>query len=150
MPNVRLGNGRRLGAATVETAFALPICLLLVFGILEYSRYFMLRNLLTNAVREGARLATVNTNALTTTDIQNTVRGCLGGQQVQLQNFQVKVYSTDSSGNEIVGSDWKNTPFAAGIGVQADGDYQPILPNLLLMPAQIHLTAVAVMNSEGN
>ena len=71
-------------AFTLATYFFLPVdptsyllyeggltnIVLLVFGILEYSRYFMLRNLLTNAVREGARMATVNTNALTTTDIQ--------------------------------------------------------------------------------
>ena len=118
----------------VEAAFAIPICLLIVFGILEYSRYFMLRNILANSVQKAARYAVIHTSDKTTADIEAIVRDSLGGQQGSWQRFTIKVYATDSNGNEITGASWNNAAFGAGIGVQAEGDYRPILPNFLMMP----------------
>lgn len=70
----------RGAAAMVEFAIIAPVLLLFVFGIIEYGRYFFLYSNLTNAAREGARLAAVtplNTAAdrtAATTLIVNTVR----------------------------------------------------------------------------
>lgn len=47
------------GSALVEFAIALPVLLLLVFGIVDFGRALFALNNLTNAVREGARLASV-------------------------------------------------------------------------------------------
>ena len=49
------------GNAVVEMALILPILLLLVFGITEFGRAWMVVNILTTAAREGARLAVVTT-----------------------------------------------------------------------------------------
>ena len=49
------------GNAVVEMALILPILLLLVFGITEFGRAWMVVNVLTTAAREGARLAVVTT-----------------------------------------------------------------------------------------
>ena len=61
LPNVR---GRRArswtdarGAALLETAIALPLVLLVAVGIFEFGRAFQTWQVLTNAAREGARVA---------------------------------------------------------------------------------------------
>jgi Flp pilus assembly protein TadG len=43
----------------VEFALVMPILLLLVFGVTEFSRAWMTMNVITAAAREGARLAVV-------------------------------------------------------------------------------------------
>ena len=45
------------GAALVETAFVLPIMLLVCVGILEFGRAYQTWQVITNAAREGARVA---------------------------------------------------------------------------------------------
>ena len=48
---------REEGAALVETAFVLPIMLLVCVGILEFGRAYQTWQVVTNASREGARVA---------------------------------------------------------------------------------------------
>ena len=50
---------RRKGQALVELALILPVILLLVIGMLEFSRAWNLHQALTDATREGARRAAV-------------------------------------------------------------------------------------------
>ena len=47
------------GQSVIEFAMVLPLLLLVVFGITEFSRAWMTVNILTQAAREGARLAVV-------------------------------------------------------------------------------------------
>lgn len=49
--------GQEKGAALVETAFVLPIMLLVCVGILEFGRAYQTWQVVTNAAREGARVA---------------------------------------------------------------------------------------------
>src|SRR5262245_25145265 len=48
---------REEGAALIETAFVLPIMLLVCVGILEFGRAYQTWQVVTNASREGARVA---------------------------------------------------------------------------------------------
>ena len=48
---------REEGAALIETAFVLPIMLLVCVGILEFGRAYQTWQVVTNAAREGARVA---------------------------------------------------------------------------------------------
>ena len=48
---------REDGAALVETAFVLPIMMLVCVGILEFGRAYQSWQVITNASREGARVA---------------------------------------------------------------------------------------------
>ncbi len=50
---------RQKGAVAVEFALLLPILLVLLFGIIEFSIIFYDKAMLTNACREGARLGIV-------------------------------------------------------------------------------------------
>lgn len=59
----------------MEFAFVAPFFLLLVFGMLEFGRAVMVQQMITNASREGARLATLD--GTTTALVQSTVQGYL-------------------------------------------------------------------------
>jgi Flp pilus assembly protein TadG len=48
---------RERGAALIETALALPMVLLVAVGIFEFGRAYQTWQVLTNAAREGARVA---------------------------------------------------------------------------------------------
>ncbi|NJC87348.1 MAG: pilus assembly protein [Desulfuromonas sp.] len=52
-------NNHQKGAAVVEFAIVLPLLLLLIFGIIEFSILLFDKALLTNASREGARVGIV-------------------------------------------------------------------------------------------
>lgn len=67
----RWNQGRR-GAVTVEMALVLPIFTMLVFGIIEFGRGFMIMQLVTNAAREGCRRAIIDGS--TNTDVTNYIQ----------------------------------------------------------------------------
>jgi len=50
----------RRGAAAVEFAVVAPLFFLLVFGLIEFGRMVMVQQILTNASREGARVAVLD------------------------------------------------------------------------------------------
>jgi Flp pilus assembly protein TadG len=54
---VKQKNTDRRGAAMVELALVLPIFFAVVFGIIEFGRAMMVSQIVTNAAREGARMA---------------------------------------------------------------------------------------------
>ena len=143
-------NARR-GAAVPETAIVLSVVLVCLLGVFEYGRIVMIRQLLNNAVREGARTAIVGTaaNPPTTTDqIIGQVQDSLAGQS--LDNVNVQVYLADPATGENLGA-WDTAAYGGAIAVQIDADYTPILPTSLgILPSPLHLSAVSIMLSEAN
>lgn len=57
----RTNTSRKRGAAAVELAMVAPVVFLLIFCSIEFSRMMMVRQAMTNAAREGCRLATLVT-----------------------------------------------------------------------------------------
>jgi Flp pilus assembly protein TadG len=53
---------RRRGQSTLELALTLPLLMLLVLGIVDFSRVFIAANTLAQASREGARWGSLNWN----------------------------------------------------------------------------------------
>jgi Flp pilus assembly protein TadG len=51
---------KRGGTAAVEFAVVAPVFFLLVFGMIEFGRMVMVQQIITNASREGARLAVLD------------------------------------------------------------------------------------------
>jgi Flp pilus assembly protein TadG len=72
----RISKERQRGAAMVEMAIILPLLLLLVFGIIEFSVMFYDKAMLTNASREGARLGVLfnHPDDIPNADIEARVR----------------------------------------------------------------------------
>jgi Flp pilus assembly protein TadG len=132
----------------VESAVVLSVCLVLVFGVYEFGRVVMMKNLLDNAAREGARYAVVHTGDLATTDIQNWVQGYLAGQATQLANLNIQVFLADANGNNI--GTWNNAQFGQYIAVQIDADHGLMAPAFLMMQSSVHLRCVSAMLSEAN
>ena len=63
--NQKIGHN---GSAAVEFAIVLPLLVLFIFGIIEFSICFYNKAMLTNASREGARAATVFDSGLSDAD----------------------------------------------------------------------------------
>ena len=143
--------GRR-GAAMIETAMVAILALMFTFGIFEYGRFLMVRNLVDTAVQAGARHAVVHTADATTTDIQNLVDGMLAGQSLHLQGYDkttsIQVYWADANGTNL--GPWTDASFGSYIAVRIDSTYRPMLPNLLFMNTSIPVSAVSQMYSEAN
>jgi Flp pilus assembly protein TadG len=137
----------RRGAALVETAIVLTTFFILVFGFFETARIIMMRQLLENAAREGARAALVSTNTATTANIQSVVNSYLAS--AALQNVNIQVYQVNSAGASN-GQPWTNTSFGNGIAVQIDADYHSMLPTMGLVSSALHFEVKAIMRCEAN
>lgn len=144
-----LATRKRSGSTVIETAVVLGVFLLLLFGVMEYCRLLFIRQLITNAAREGARYAVVNTYAPNVeSEAIQRVNERMAGMQQHLSNYAVTIYGGDRDGNKI------GTPADAAFGeyvvVEIECDYHPILPSFLMMAATIPVKFKAVMNSEAN
>jgi Flp pilus assembly protein TadG len=145
----------RRGGAVVEAALVLPVVLMFLFGILEYGRYVMMLQVLTNAAREGARYAQIHTQPVTvggttsgnaTSDVTNVVNKALAGQQLSSQT--VSIYASDTQGNNL--GTWTNTQAGQSVCVQISGNYPVIITSFIKLPITIPVVARAVMRSESN
>lgn len=74
------GAGGERGQALLETALILPVVLLISVGIFEFGRAYQLVQVLTNAAREGARIAVMY--GTTEADIRARVTAYLDAGQV--------------------------------------------------------------------
>ncbi len=146
---------RRCGAAAVETAMVLPIALLFLFGIMEYGRFVMTEQVLTNAVREGCRYAVTHVNSVTlggvtygaaTSNVTTIISNVSPG--VQLSGQTVQVFASDSLGNNV--GAWNSAVEGQSICVQITGNYVPLLAKYLYLPTSIPVKVQSVMRVEGS
>jgi Flp pilus assembly protein TadG len=155
----------------VEFALIFFVLVLFLFAIFEWARVVMIRHLVTNAVREGARQAAVNSSfsydpttqtfapqALTAADIQSTVFNYLANQQLNnavtgqpLQPSDIQVSLADpTTGQEVPGTDFAGARFEQGVAVRLNCTYSPILPGLGILMDRVPIDVVCVMRSEAN
>ncbi len=153
--NVLRSKRPRRGASVVEAALVLPIVLIFLLGILEYGRYVMMMQVLTNAAREGAHYALAHTEPFTlqgvtygnaTSDVQAIVSKFSAGQQLTGQTIQV--YKSDVSGNSL--GAWTGAASGEPICVKISGTYNFMIPEMLSLPSSKAVTAQSIMRSEGN
>ncbi len=146
---------QRHGAAAVETALVLPMALLFLFGIMEYGRFVMTQQVLTNASREGCRYAVTHVNPVTlngvtygaaTSNVTTIISNVSPGVELSAQN--VSIYASDALGNNV--GAWNNAVEGQYICVQITGNYIPLLSTYLHMPASIAFKAQSVMIVEGS
>jgi TadE-like protein len=72
----RVKNGER-GAELIEFALVLPLLLLLVLGIVDFGFLFQRLEVVTNAAREGARIAILTGSGYDTAEVQARVSAYL-------------------------------------------------------------------------
>jgi len=104
-------SGRRgeRGAALVEFALTLPLLLVVIAGIVDFGFVFQRYEVITNAAREGARLASLPEYQTNTTMIQDRVRAYVQ-QGLSLSNAGLNAVVPAS--NVVVA----NTPFTVTSG----------------------------------
>jgi len=105
----RLRNER--GNALIETAFTVPIILLVAVGIFEFGRAYQTQQVLTNAAREGARVAVIE--GTTDADVRTRVRDYVTrGGLTTLTDGQIVVQRTvPLTGSSTASSVEINYPF---------------------------------------
>ncbi len=100
----------RRGAAVVEFAIVAPVFFLLVFGMIEYGRMVMVQQVITNASREGARVAVLDgsTNAGNDSDpydVSGKIKSYLTTAKIPYSSSYVTVSpnppSSAGSGNPV-------------------------------------------------
>lgn len=97
---LRPGKVRRRGAALVEAALVLPIFFMVILGIVEFGRAFMISQMIQNAAREGCRKGV--TGAYTTATITSDIKSELSSLGVDSTKVNVTVLVTVETGNPAV------------------------------------------------
>ena len=90
----------RRGAAIVEMAVVTPLLLTMIFGVIEFGNSFMIRQMLTNAAREGARVAVIQPVA-DDAAIRNAVRTAMaarGGSTIADGDIEITHWCKYSDG----------------------------------------------------
>ena len=95
------------GAALLEAALTLPLMLLVSVSIFEFGRAYQTWQILTNAVREGARVAVLPNEA--PADVQARVRSYMVGGQlpnaatatVSVTPTQIAIGATIAAGSRV-------------------------------------------------
>ncbi len=126
-----------------------------LFGIMEYGRYVMTLQMMTNAAREGAHYALTHTQPVTiagttygnaTSDVTNIINKALVGHSLSGQNVQI--YAADSLGNNA--GLWTDTQVGQSVCVRITGNYRMLLASMFYLPSNIPVVAQCVMRSESN
>lgn len=126
--------GRESGNAIIEFAFVLPLLLATVAGIVDFGFLFQRYEVITNAAREGARMATLP--GYTTPDVQARVASYLQ-EGLNLTPAQVAATSTVSVARvPIVLSTGTSIP-GAQVTVQHSGTYILLGPITALLGGTI-------------
>ena len=136
---------RRRGATAVEFAIVAPILFLVVFGLVEFSRYMMLRQIAITSTREGSRKATLGTTT-SDTQVDTVVRDYLaaGGVQSSVANDPAKtVVSVSPSGLNGLAS---GTPITVNVQMSfADLSW---VPGDFFGLASVNVSSSTTMNRE--
>ena len=92
----RLCRKNRRGAAAVEFAVVAPLFFLLILGMIEFGRMVMVQQVITNASREGARIAVLD--GTQTTDVVSAVGDYLQNGSVAGATIDVEPDPPGSAG----------------------------------------------------
>jgi Flp pilus assembly protein TadG len=134
---LRRRKDRARGGAMVEMALLIPLFSMFIFGQIEASRAGMVAQLLTNAAREGARVA-VLPDTVDSTPVTARVNQVLSGSGLSFSSV------------DPTPSDWATAPRGTAITVKLVANYSsaqwmtPIYMKIKTM------TASATMSSERN
>jgi Flp pilus assembly protein TadG len=139
------------GAALLEMAFALPLLLLVCVGILEFGRAYQTWQVLTNAAREGARIAVLP--GMDDTAVRTRVREYMAIGQLPKANDAVVTIDIDRTRTVSIGSG--NTASASRVNVNYPFDFVVLDPIARLATGRttensstLNMVASATMRNE--
>ena len=122
----------------LEMALVLPLLVLLLIGVVEFSRVLMVRQVIINAAREGARAGAVRLDDAGALSTANSV----SEGYISSSGLDGTIASIDASFVQTGGS--------SALKVGIDYDYASLLDNWIPgIPPVLTLRASAVMRREG-
>ena len=143
--------GRTRGQALVEFALVIPIFILLLVAIFDLGRAVFAYNTLTNAAREGARMAIVNQHkpSIVARAKQQTAIVELNDPSVQVDFYQV---NADGSVNTSIPCALDAIAVGCMASVSFEATYQPITPLIgnIIFRNGVTFTARSVLSVEFN
>jgi Flp pilus assembly protein TadG len=147
----QLSRGER-GQALAEFALILPLVLLFIAGVVEMGRAWNIKQVVTDAAREGARWTVVqDEDLLTLADVQAKIeeRLTLGGVTTS-----TIVFSSDDPACTVVADCYHDdTGFGKEMTVSVSVPFQMNLIGVLLKwvggPTTVNITTNATMRNEG-
>ncbi|HLL81454.1 MAG TPA: TadE/TadG family type IV pilus assembly protein, partial [Longimicrobium sp.] len=83
------------GQAVVEFALIVPVLLLLVLGVVEFGRAWSAHQAVTDAAREGARLAVIADPTVTEDSVRKAIRNALSGASLNGQLAVIELSGVD-------------------------------------------------------
>ncbi len=147
----RDANGGRKAQAIVEFAIALPVLLLLLFGIMEVGRLMLMYTLVINASRDAVRYASAV--GLDDTGTQKYLN-CAGIEKaaqkgayfVTLETFDANNIVYDSgpgtaSLGTCKGNGWQNVESGSRVTVTVKAVYKPLVNLIPISPRTITATS---------
>jgi Flp pilus assembly protein TadG len=128
------------GSELVELAIVMPILVLLLLGIVDFAFLFQRWEVVTNATREGARMASLTQRPFTGLDwsdaeIQDRVKEYLENNGLS---------ATPNIGVNVTTSETINTVLVPTVTVSVSYP-----SSFIFLPGTINLTSSSVMRSEG-
>jgi len=121
------------------------IFLLFIFAIMEFGHFVMVKQLMDNAARDGARLAATGQGTVTTAQVQALVTQELVNQGPQ--NMNIQVFQANPTTGANVGP-WTSASLGQPIAVQITGQYKPMVALANLLPLPINVRSEAIIYSE--
>lgn len=140
---VRSKAGSERGSAMVETALTIPLLLLLSVSVYEFGRAFQHWQVLTNAAREGARIAVLP--GTTDDAVEARVASYLeAGQLTVPDGMDVQIVHD----NEIsIGPDADDTATASTVSVDYPFEFMVLQPVMRLVAGESDAGAPITMNA---
>ena len=150
----RTGNGsprRSRGQALVEFALVIPLFLLMLIALFDLGRAVFAYNTLTNAAREGARIAIVNQykpSIVTRAESQTAI------VELDTPNVSVDFYQTNADGtpDKTKGHDCKLVAVGCLAVVRFEATYRPITPFIsnIIFGSGVTFVAVSTLSVENS
>jgi Flp pilus assembly protein TadG len=142
-----VGHRGELGQALVEFALVIPIFLLVFVSLFDIGSAVFTYNSLTNAAREGARLAIVNQDPAS---ITQHAENAVAIAEIDVPNVTVNFYQSKPDGTPDTSSTC--TPVAVGCFavVSFQATYHPLTPIIgsFLFTNGVTFTATSVLSVE--
>jgi Flp pilus assembly protein TadG len=137
MVNVRTRKKcRRWGTASVEAAIVLPIILMVTFGAIKYGWLFLKTQQITNAARNGARMAALPD--ITDPNVSEMVISMLGKASIDANDSDITITPVSVEGNPAV-----------NVSISIPSRKVDILPNFPWLPNWRNIDASVTMAKEG-
>lgn len=136
------------GQSLVEFALVLPLFLLLFFAIVDMGRAIFVYNSVTNAAREGARLAIVNQD---TTSITNRAKQQVSIAETANPSVTINFYVANGDGTPSTTSCPSSSPYFGCVAVVSfETTFRPLTPIIgnIVFKNGVTLTAKSALTVE--